>query len=61
MLRQSSSAQAGIFDGPSGLLDFNCLTICLHSRSVMGLYLNLVLFLIEPSISSSLNVLIPPK
>ena len=61
MLRQSLSAQAGIFDGPSGLFDFNCLTICLHSKSEMGLNLNVVLFLIAPSISSSLNVLIPPK
>ena len=57
-LKQSLSVQAGMFDGPSGLFEFNCFTICIHSVSVMGLNLKLGLCLIAPSISSSLNVLI---
>ena len=44
MLRQSLSPQGGSFDGPSGMFDFNCLTICLHWKNVIGINWNLVFF-----------------
>ena len=50
--KQSSSAQVGMLDGPSGLFEFNCFAISLVPKSVTELNLNLVLCIIGHSVLS---------